>query len=64
MFDGPSNNRYRIVRAITLSANRNIMDKLTNERTQASNSSKRKLFILVNIDDKTIQRETDGFHPT
>jgi hypothetical protein len=64
VFDGPSNNRYRIVRAITLSANRNIMDKLTNERTQASNSSKRKLFILVNIDDKTIQRETDGFHPT
>ena len=64
MFDGPSNNRYRIVRAITLSANRNIMDKLTNERTQASNASERKLFILVNIDDKTIQRETDGFHPT
>jgi hypothetical protein len=64
VFDGPSNNRYRIVRAITLSANRNIMDKLTNERTQASNASKRKLFILVNIDDKTIQRETDGFHPT
>jgi hypothetical protein len=64
VFDGPSNNRYRIVRAITLSANRNIMDKLTNERTQASNASKRKLFILVNIDDKTIQRETDGFHQT
>ena len=52
------------MRAITLSVNRNIMDKLTNERTQASNASKRKLFILVNIDDKTIQRETDGFHPT
>jgi hypothetical protein len=64
VFDGPSNNRYRIVRAITLSVNRNIMDKLTNERTQASNASKRKLFILVNIDDKTIQRETDGFHQT